>query len=42
MPRQRVPLDVRAELAVALASLAVPKALAELSVEELLRYSERR
>ena len=33
MPLTRVPVDVRAEFAVALASLAVSKALAELHVE---------
>ena len=37
MPLTRVSMDVRAELAVALASLAVSKALAELLVEVFLR-----
>ena len=37
MPLTRVTMDVRAELAVAFASLAVSKALAELLVEVLLR-----
>ena len=37
MPLTSVPMDVRAELAVALTSLAVSKTLAELHVEVLLR-----
>ena len=42
MKRRRVPLDVCAELAVTLASLAVAEALAELTIEILLGDLEHR